>query len=71
MDRATPEVDFIVENHSSIFLLRPDTAAALQWVEENIGWENGYQPYWPTVVVEHRYIGDIITGIKNEGLEVR
>jgi hypothetical protein len=71
MDRATPEVDFVVENHSSIFLLRPYTDAGRRWVEENIGSENGYQPYWPTVVVEHRYIGDIVAGIQNDGLEVR
>jgi hypothetical protein len=71
MDRVTPEADFVVENHSSIFLLRPYTEAARQWVDEHIGPDNGYQPMYPTVVVEYRYIGEIVEGIQNDGLEVR
>src|SRR5580704_3449087 len=50
--------DFVVENHGIIFLLKPLTPAATSWVEEHIGQENGYQPYFPTVVVEPRYIAD-------------
>jgi hypothetical protein len=69
MDRAT-EVDFVVENHSSIFLLRSCTDIAREWVDEHIGPDDGYQPMYPTVVVEHRYIDDIVTGIQNDGLEV-
>jgi hypothetical protein len=62
--------DFLVENHGSIFLLKPQTSAATCWVDEHIGRENGYQPYYPTVVVEHRYIADIVDGIQNDGLAV-
>jgi hypothetical protein len=29
-----------------------------------------FQPYWPTVVVEHRYIVGIVEGIQNDGLAV-
>ena len=65
-----PPADFRVENHGSIFLLVPQTASATEWVETKIGRDNGYQPYWPTVVVEHRYIADIVAGIKNDGLAV-
>jgi hypothetical protein len=61
--------DFVVENHGSIFLLRPLTPAAKAWVEEHIG-DNGYQPYYPTVVVEHRFIADIIHGAQADGLVV-
>jgi len=64
------KVDFLVENHGSIFLLKPRTPSATSWVEEHIGRENGYQPYYPTVVVEHRYIADIVAGIQNDGLAV-
>ena len=64
------QVDFLVENHGSIFLLNPRTPAATSWVEEHIGRDNGYQPYYPTVVVEHRYIADIVAGIQNDGLAV-
>ena len=64
------QVDFLVENHGSIFLLKPRTPSATSWVESHIGRENGYQPMWPTVVVEHRYIADIVAGIQNDGLAV-
>ena len=63
--------DFLVENHGTIFLLKPLTSAAVSWVEEHIGQENGYQPHFPTVVVEHRYIADIVAGIQNDGLAVQ
>jgi len=61
--------DFVVENHGSIFLLRPLTPTARSWVDEHIG-DNGYQPYYPTVVVEHRYIADIVRGAGADGLVV-
>ena len=63
--------DFIVENHGSIFLLKPQTPSAISWVEEHIGQDNGYQPYWPPCVVEHRYIADIVAGIQDDGLAVQ
>ena len=63
--------DFLVENHGSIFLLRPQNENAIAWVDDHIGSENGFQPYWPTVVVEHRYIADIVAGIQNDGLAVQ
>lgn len=62
--------DFVVENHGSIFLLTPLSPPAKTWVNEHIGSENGFQPYWPTVVIEHRYISDIVQGIRNDGLAV-
>jgi hypothetical protein len=64
-------VDFVVENHFSIFLLKPCADAARQWVENYIGSANGYQPYWPSVVVEHRYIAPILEGLKFDGLAVK
>lgn len=63
--------DFAVENHGSIFLLKPLTPSAVSWLEEHIGKDNGYQPYFPTVVVEHRYLADIVEGIQNDGLAVQ
>jgi len=63
--------DFLVENHGSIFLLRPQNENATAWIDERIGPENGYQPYYPTVVIEHRYIADIVAGIQNDGLAVQ
>jgi len=62
--------DFSLENHGSIFPLRPLTDVACSWVDQNIGRDNGFQPYWPNVVIEHRYVTDILEGIKSEGLAV-
>lgn len=63
--------DFVVENQFSIFLLTPCTDAARQWVEDHIGSTNGYQPYWPSVVIEPRYIAPILEGMKSDGLAVK
>jgi hypothetical protein len=65
------EIDFVLENHGSIFLLRPLTESARIWVDENVGPDNGFQPNYPTVVIEHRYIADIVRGAIADGLEVR
>jgi hypothetical protein len=62
--------DFAVENHGSIFLLKPLTPSAISWIEEHIGQDNGYQPYFPTVLVEPRYIADVVQGIQGDGLMV-
>jgi hypothetical protein len=63
--------DISIENHGSIFLVRPITPAANAWIEEHIGHDNGFQPYYPTVVVEYRYIADIVAGLQNDGLVIR
>jgi hypothetical protein len=62
--------DIVIENHGSIFLLRPISKSGRQWLDQNIGDQNGFQPYWPTVVVEPRYIADIVNGIQADDLEV-
>ena len=64
-------VDFTFENHGSVCLLRPLTPAAVEWVHEQIGPGNGFQPYWPTVVIEPRFCGDTLEGISLDGLTVR
>jgi hypothetical protein len=69
-DQIPSRPDFMLENHSSIFLLRPQTGDAVTWLDENIGQNSGFQPYWPTVVVEHRFIGPIAEGIVADGLVI-
>lgn len=61
------EADFRVQNEGSIFLLHVLTPAAKDWVAEHIG---DCQWFGCAVVVEHRYIADIVNGIRNDGLEV-
>jgi len=62
--------DFTLEGYGSIFLLSPQNETAIAWVNEHIGADNGFQPYWPTVVIEHRYIANIVRGIQNDELAV-
>jgi len=63
-------IDAKVENHGSIFLIQPETDTAKEWIEEYIGPDNGFQPYYPTIVVEHRYIQAIIDGMMGAGLNL-
>jgi hypothetical protein len=68
--RSRPEdVDFQVLNANSIFILTPLTDAADSWVEERVSLTEETQ-YWGKkgIVIEHRYISDIIEGILNDGL---
>ena len=69
--KASAPPDFVLENHGSILLLRPQNEQAVAWVDEHIDSENGFQPYWPTVVIEHRYVSGIVEGIRNDGLAVQ
>jgi hypothetical protein len=63
------EPDFFAENHGSIFLLRPVTPAGFAWVSEHI--PEDAQFFGEAVCVEHRYIADIVEGIRECSLEVR
>ena len=63
--------DFALENHGSIVLLRPLTKAGIEYVNEYIGKDNGFQPYWPTVVFEPRYVDQFVDAIREDGLLVR
>ena len=67
---SSPTSDFELQNHGSILLLIPQSTSAPIWVDDHIGRDNGYQLHYPTVVVEHRYISDIVEGICNDGLVV-
>jgi hypothetical protein len=63
-------VDLSVEDHGSVVLLRPLTDTARDWIEEHVSRE-GFHPDWPTLVVEPRYVTDIVCGAQADGLEVR
>jgi hypothetical protein len=65
------KIDFTVNNHGGIVLIIPNTPAGIAWANENIGKDNGFQPYWPTMVFEPRYVDQVIDGIRGEGLTVR
>ena len=61
--------DFIVENHGTIFLLQPLSPAANSWIEENLPEDR--LTFGGAVVVEHRYIADIVRGAQIDGLVIR
>ena len=63
--------DFRVENHGSICLIVPLSTAGIQWIEVHIGADNGYQPYYPTAIIEPRYLNDVLVGIRQDGLVAR
>lgn len=60
--------DFSVTGGGSLYILTPLTPAATDWCDEHLPedatmWGKGY-------AVEHRYISDIVEGIRNDGLVV-
>jgi hypothetical protein len=63
--------DFRVEFHGAILLLVPLSDRGLRWIERCIGADNGYQPYYPTVVLEPRFMEDVLQGIRKLGLVAR
>ncbi len=62
--------DFTVQNEGSVYILYAETDAAKEWVSDNLPLDI---TTWGTngVVIEHRYIGGIVNGIKSDGLEVQ
>ena len=62
--------DFTVDNHGSVLILNALTDAARVWVEQHIAADAMTWGRCGTVV-EPRYIGDIMEGIRSDGLSVR
>ena len=68
--RLQPSPDVLVENHLSIYLLRPVSPVGRAWLQENaIGVETLI--FGDAVVCEPRYVMDIVFGARGEGLVVR
>ena len=61
--------DFTFENHGSICLLRPITEEAEQWVEQCI--DPDHQEFAGAVVIEPRYVENVLNGIECDGLIVK
>ena len=62
------EHEFDMQNERTIFLLQPLTVAAKEWIAEHLDDENVKMHVGDAVVVEHRYIADIVTGLRDDGL---
>jgi hypothetical protein len=64
----TPKADFVVENHGSLFLLEAHTEAGQLWCDEHLPEDR--QVFGRAVVVEHRYIRDIVVALQADGYVV-
>lgn len=67
--RTPHPVDIRVENHGSLFLLRPLNDNAVAWLVQGV--DDGAQFFGGALVVEPRYVADIVNGAREAGLEVR
>ena len=62
----TPKPDFQVDNHGSIVILVPLSPAATEWTDEHLPED---AMHWGAgIVVEPRYISDIVDGMLADGL---
>ena len=64
-----PPADILVENHGSVFLLRPTSPVGQAWLQENVIGEKT-QLFGNAVVCEPRFVSDIVFGARGEGLVV-
>jgi hypothetical protein len=64
----SPTVDFLCENHGSIFLLRPISPSAFAWIEEHL--PSDRLTFGNAVVIEPRYVWAIPFGLQEDGLVV-
>ena len=60
--------DLIVHNEGSIFLLTAVTPAGEEWIAEHI--PSDAMTFGKAIVVEHRYIANIVDGAIADGLTV-
>ena len=60
--------DFWLQNEGSIVLLHPLTDRAKEWIEEHI--PEDAQSFGDAVVIEPRYVSDIVAGIRGDGLTI-
>lgn len=69
LERERPLPDVQVENHGSVVRLHPLTEAGRAWFKANVHAEP-WQWLGPALVVDHRFAGDLITGMDIDGLLV-
>lgn len=68
MKRKRSYVDVRIENHGSLYLLRPLSPEARSWFEENVPEGDKVQYFGGALVVEPRFVGDVLVGIRGEGM---
>jgi hypothetical protein len=63
-ESVTPDIQ--VENHLSLFLIRPLSERARAWIAGNVQTEAQY--FGSALVVEPRYVADLLEGMVAAGL---
>jgi hypothetical protein len=64
--------DFQLENHGSLFLLRPLNDAAKNWMDEHLPVANPETQFWgDSIIIEPRYVAPVVDGILADGLALR
>jgi hypothetical protein len=61
-------VDLLLHGDGAIYLLHPASRRGRRWVGKHISGD--HQEWAGAIVVEHRYIGDIVRGAIADGLRV-
>jgi hypothetical protein len=61
--------DFVLEDCGSILFLHPQNQSATDWINSFVSRE-GWQPQWPSVLLEPRYAAPLIDGLQSEGFIV-
>ena len=62
-----PDIDFVVRDQGTIWLFTPLTPAALQFLSEHIREDAQY--IGDSLVVEHRFVYDLLIGLRERGLK--
>ena len=66
------KLDFKLDNHASLFLLRPLSSAAKEWMKEHLPLDSPETQFWgDAIVIESRYVTEIVNGIIGDGLVLR
>lgn len=63
------DTDFCVKGGGTVFMVAPVSDAAKEWVRENVRLES-YQWLGNAFGVEHRYVRDLLDGVRADGLTV-
>ncbi len=61
-----PVFDFAVRDEGTIWLFIPQTPAASQFLSDHIHEDAQY--FGPSLAVEHRYVYDLLIGLREHGL---
>lgn len=62
-----PVFDFLVRDEGTIWLFTPQTAAAFDFLSEHI--QEDAQYFGDSLAVEHRYVYDLLIGLREHGLK--